>query len=108
MSAMEGIEFKDLESFKTASIEEFSKTNDTSWNKVKELYRIILIGPKEDDLIDFELDIIIQNKLADVSFTVIKDEILKFFPLQIQEKVENAKSWQEVRLIINRNKSILL
>jgi hypothetical protein len=54
------------------------------------------------------LDIIKQNKLADVSFTVIKDEILKFSPLQIQEKVENARSWQEVRLIIRRNRSVIL
>jgi hypothetical protein len=56
MSAMEGIEFNDFESFKTALIKEFSKTNDASRNEVKELYRIILTGPKENDLIDFVLD----------------------------------------------------
>jgi hypothetical protein len=53
MSAMEGIEFNEFESFKTALIEKFSKTTDAIWNEVKELYRIILAGPNDNNLIDF-------------------------------------------------------
>jgi hypothetical protein len=106
MNAMEDIEFHDFSSFKESIIKEFDEEEDANRNEIKEFYKILLNGPQKGEFPEFILDLIIQNKKANIEFEVIRKDIEELFPLIVRDKVSLAEDWSEIRSIIKRHPSL--
>jgi hypothetical protein len=107
VTAMEDVEFVDYKSFKESLTRKYSSEEFVVRDELKELYKLLFIGPRDKDIEEYILDIIIQNKKSKVEFASILQEIQKFFPSSLRDKVNDAEEWKDILQIIERNKSYI-
>jgi hypothetical protein len=106
--AVEGLVYTNYAFFKEAIVKKFCKEAGKDRNEDRELYNMLLGGPKEKGLEEYIYEVMIQFNKANVNFESLKEDLLKIFPLQLRDKVREAKDWIKILGKIEENKEWMI